>query len=114
MPSVTYNLLLVIAAPALILMAVWTAVNVARLLFPERGLPLSGPARRAAARRRGQSIPVRAFDIVEDLRRRPVRPAMPQREAVAEGERPGPAALRSSRTSGSGGTEVGFRFERWG
>lgn len=79
--------------PAALLMVVWTAVNVARLLFPERELPLDGPARRATARRRGQAVPVRASDIVEDLRRRPVRPAMPQGETVGEGETPGTAPL---------------------
>lgn len=88
------GLLALVAVPALILMAVWTAVTAARLLFPERELPFDGQARRAVARRRGQAVPVRAFDIVEDLRRRPVRPAMPQREAspteaVTEGEGPG-------------------------
>jgi hypothetical protein len=89
----TLTILLLVAVPTIILMVVWTAVNVARLLFPERELPFEGPGRRAAARRRGASAPVRAFDIVEDLRRRPVRPAMPKREAVAEGERPGGTPL---------------------
>jgi hypothetical protein len=77
--------------PAALLMAVWTAVNVARLLFPERDLPFDGPARRAAARRGGAAVPVRAFDVVEDLRRRPVRPAMPppRGEAVPAPDAPG-------------------------
>jgi hypothetical protein len=87
------SLLFLVVVPAIIVMAVWTAVNVARLLFPERERPFGGPVRRAAARRRGAAVPVRAYDIVEDLRRRPVRPAMPKHEAVAEGERPGGTPL---------------------
>lgn len=83
-----------IVFPAVLLMGIWTAVNVARLLYPEQELPLDGTARRAAARRRGQAVPVRAFDIVEDLRRRPARPAMPERERVAEGEGPGGSPLQ--------------------
>jgi hypothetical protein len=79
--------------PSILLMAIWTTVNVGRLLFPEEDLPFDAAARRARARRRGQAVPVRAYDIVDDLRRRPVRPVMPRREAVAEGEQPGGTTL---------------------
>ncbi len=88
-PAVVLSAFVLLAVPAALLVAVWTAVSVARLLFPERELPLDpDAAQRHLARRRGPAVPVRAFDIVEDLRRRPVRPAMPQREAVPEADAP--------------------------
>jgi hypothetical protein len=72
---------------------VWLAGSAVRLLAPEREVPFDASARREAARRRGVAVPVGARDIVEDLRRRPIRPAMPERAAVAEGDRPGGAPL---------------------
>jgi hypothetical protein len=56
--------------PAAIFMAVWTAVTVMRILFPEHSLPLlrNGVAERKAARTRGEAVGVGFREIHEDLR----------------------------------------------
>lgn len=58
--------LFLVAVPVTILMAVWAAVTVVRILFPERPLPLEAAARRERAVRRGDAVPVRLRDILED------------------------------------------------
>lgn len=76
------------AVPVVLLMTVWACVTMARILFPERPLPLDAPSRRAHALRRGESRPVGLREILEDEARRrhlatrpdgtdapPVRPA---------------------------------------
>ncbi|MDT0631332.1 hypothetical protein RQM47_04655 [Rubrivirga sp. S365] len=65
-----------VALPTVLLMAVWTVVTVLRILFPERPLPFDAAARRQRARIRGESVPVRLRDILEDQARQPV-PAPP-------------------------------------
>ncbi len=60
----------VVAVPAIILMAVWASVTLWRVLFPERPLPLvrdEATERRAAAAR-GESVQVGFREIHEDLR----------------------------------------------
>ena len=56
--------------PVVLLMTVWACVTVARLLFPERPLPLDGPSRRERALRRGESRPVGLREIMDDETRR--------------------------------------------
>lgn len=80
--------LFLIAFPVILLMAIWTVITMGRILFPERALPFDAAARREAARRRGQSVPVRVQDILDDQRRRPPHPALPQRDPVADGVHP--------------------------
>lgn len=60
----------VAALPALIFMAIWTAVTAFRILFPERALPLgrNGLAERQAARTRGGAQEVGFREIREDVR----------------------------------------------
>jgi hypothetical protein len=55
-----------VAIPTLVLMAVWTAVTVARILFPERPLPFDGSQRRRRRTLQGEAVPVRLRDILED------------------------------------------------
>ncbi|GAB5533826.1 MAG: hypothetical protein Rubg2KO_00750 [Rubricoccaceae bacterium] len=67
-----------IALPVIVLMTAWTVVTMVRILFPERELPYDPSARRARARQRGQAVPVRFRDLVEDQRHAEA-PAMPHR-----------------------------------
>lgn len=76
-----------IAAPVIILMTVWTLVTMARILFPERDLPFDPAARRERARQRGQAVPVRFRDLVEDQRRASA-PAMPERAQAGASSKP--------------------------
>lgn len=57
------------ALPALLFMAIWTAVTVFRILYPERPLPFGrdGVAERQAARARGDVLKVGVREIREDL-----------------------------------------------
>jgi hypothetical protein len=59
-----------VAVPAAVFMAIWTAVTMWRILFPERPLPLvrNGAAERRAARARGEAVGVGFREIHEDLR----------------------------------------------
>jgi hypothetical protein len=59
-----------VALPAAVFMAVWTAVTMWRILYPERSLPLvrNGIAERRAARVRGEAVGVGFREIHEDLR----------------------------------------------
>lgn len=59
-----------VAVPVLILVAVWAVVTMCRLLFPERPLPFEPVARRRRAALRGESVPVRLRDILEDQAQR--------------------------------------------
>ncbi len=56
--------------PLVLLMTVWTCVTMARILFPERSLPVDGPSRRERALRRGESRPVGLREILDDEARR--------------------------------------------
>ena len=76
-----------VAIPTVLLMTVWTVVTVARILFPERPLPFEAASRRRRAMLRGESVPVRLRDIMEDQARQPV-PAPPAEAAVEQGELP--------------------------
>ena len=71
-----------VAVPVLILMVVWTGVTMWRLVFPEEDLPFEREAIRAKARERGEAVPVRLADILEDQRRHPVWPVMPRHQRV--------------------------------
>lgn len=63
-----------VAIPTLILMTVWTVITVARILFPERPLPFDASARRQRRTLRGEAVPVRLRDIMEDQALRQARP----------------------------------------
>jgi len=67
-----------VAFPIIVLMTAWTVVTMVRILFPERELPYDPSARRRRARQRGQAVPVRFRDLVEDQRHAET-PAMPHR-----------------------------------
>ena len=73
--------LTLVAVPVLILVMVWAAVRALRILLPERPLPLV-PVERRRPTLRGQFVPVRLRDILEDQAQR--RAALPQNE----GEKP--------------------------
>ena len=88
MPPVAAALtaLFFVAVPAILLMAVWAGVTALQILFPDDALP-SGPSARRRRTARGEAVPVRLRDILEDERaRRSVEAAAP-----AEG-RMGPSA----------------------
>lgn len=86
MSAVASSLFVAVVLTAFVV-GVWAVVMVGRLLFPERPLP-PVLSRREAARRRGEAVPVRARDIVEDLRHEAPRPVFPQAPAVPEGPAP--------------------------
>lgn len=80
-----------VALPTALLMMVWTVVTVLRILFPERPLPFDAAARRQRATLRGESVPVRLRDILEDQARQrvPAPPAegdggLPERHPLAD------------------------------
>ena len=58
-----------VAVPAILLMAVWAAVTAFKLLFPDDAL-LEPSARRRRRTARGESVPVRLRDILDDERAR--------------------------------------------
>lgn len=62
--------LVVAAVPVAVLMAVWSAVTLYRILHPERPLPLGrdGAAERLAARARGEAVDVGFREIRDDMR----------------------------------------------
>lgn len=59
-----------VAVPAILLMGVWAGVTAFRILFPDDPLPLDPVARRRKLTARGESVPVRLRDIMEDERAR--------------------------------------------
>ena len=62
--------LFAVAVPAIILMSVWAGVTALRLLFPEEPLPFDPAARRRRAAQKGEFVPVRLRDILEDQQAR--------------------------------------------
>lgn len=62
--------LFAVAVPAIILMSVWAGVTALRLLFPEEPLPFDPSARRQRATQKGEFVPVRLRDILEDQQAR--------------------------------------------
>lgn len=60
----------VVAVPAILLMSVWAGVTAFRILFPDDALPLDPVARRQRRTARGESVPVRLRDIMDDQRAR--------------------------------------------
>lgn len=68
-----------VAIPTILLMTVWSAITMARVLFPERPLPF-GPRPRRQPTFQGRPVSVRARDIQEDQARR----ALAHAEAGAE------------------------------
>ena len=62
--------LFAVAVPAIILMSVWAGVTALRLLFPEDPLPFDPSARRQRAAAKGEFVPVRLRDIIEDQQAR--------------------------------------------
>jgi len=68
------------ATPAIVLMAVWAGVTAFRILFPEDALPFDPAARRQRAAARGEMVPVRLRDILEDQE---ARRAVAAREAAS-------------------------------
>ena len=69
--------LFAVTVPAVLLMTVWAGVAAFRLLFPEDALPFDPAARRQRARARGEAVPVRVRDILEDEAARHAVPARP-------------------------------------
>lgn len=90
LPLASVSALLIVAFPVLMLMVVWTVVTMARILFPESDvLPYEVLiSRLEAARHTGKAVPVRARDIVEDLRRMPPCPVSSRVPALPEGTDP--------------------------
>lgn len=64
------SVLVIAAVPVAVLMAVWTAVTMYRILYPERPLPLGrdAAAARRAARSRGEAVDVGFREIRDDMR----------------------------------------------
>ncbi|SRR5690606_26335798 len=89
--SAAASLLVLAVVATAFAVGLWVFVMAARLLVPERTLPVP-LSRREAARRRGEAVPVRARDIVEDLRHEAPRPVFPQAPAVPEGPASSPDA----------------------
>ncbi|MEM1041574.1 MAG: hypothetical protein AAGI91_03000 [Bacteroidota bacterium] len=60
----------VLAIPVIVLMAIWSAVTLCRVLFPERPLPLmrDEAKERREAIARGESVKVGFREIHEDMR----------------------------------------------
>ena len=81
-----------LAVPTIILMGVWTAVTVARILFPERPLPFDATVRRQRRTLRGEAVPVRLRDILEDQVLRQARRAEAPVERPSD-EAPAPHPL---------------------
>lgn len=71
-----------VAVPILLLAGVWAVVTSMRILFPERPLPFDPVVRRQRAASRGESVPVRLRDILEDEA---------LRQTAAAGDEPPPA-----------------------
>ena len=82
--------LFAVAAPAILLMAVWAGVMAFRLLFPEDALPLDPAARRQRATARGEMVPVRLRDIIEDQEARRAVAARAAADDGAGGPAPNP------------------------
>ena len=72
MPPVAAALtaLFFVAVPVILLMAVWAAVTAFQILFPDDALPFEPSARRRRRTDRGEAVPVRLRDILEDERAR--------------------------------------------
>lgn len=66
-----------VAVPAILLMTVWAAVTAYKLLFPDDALPFAPSGQRRRRMARGESVPVRFRDILEDERARQSVPAPP-------------------------------------
>lgn len=81
-----------VVIPTIILMGVWTVVTVARILLPERSLPFEASARRRRRTLRGEAVPVRLRDIMEDQELRRAQSAAAPVER-APGEAPAPHPL---------------------
>ena len=62
--------LVMVAVPVLVLVMVWGVVSTLRILIPERPLPFEPFERRRRATLRGESVPVRLRDILEDQAQR--------------------------------------------
>lgn len=77
---------LAVALPVVLLMAVWSGVMMYRILFPERPLPFEAAGRRQRAVRRGEAVPVRLRDILEDQALRAETPADPAAGAPPRSE----------------------------
>ena len=79
-----------IALPIIVLMTAWTVVTMVRILFPERVLPFDPSAHRQRARQRGQAVPVRFRDLVDDQRHAeaPAMPYQPPADASSTTEVP--------------------------
>jgi hypothetical protein len=83
----------VVAIPAILLMAVWAGVTAFRILFPDEPLPMDPVSRRRRLTARGESVPVRLRDILDDQRARQAvgtHPTVPDETAEADTPR-GPA-----------------------
>ncbi len=68
--AAAFTAFVLVAVPAAVFMAVWAALTLVRVLFPERPLPLvrDRTAERRAAAARGESVAVGFREIHEDLR----------------------------------------------
>lgn len=75
--------LFLFVSPLILLMAVWAVITAVRILYPEGALPVDPASRRA--RQRGEAVPVRLRQIVEEQRRSPA-PVLPPRVAAVDGE----------------------------
>ena len=95
--------LFLVAAPLVLLMAIWAVVTAARILFPEAPLPTDPAARLARSRRRGEAAPVRLREIVDEQRRRPT-PVFP-RPASSPADAPDGSPLGAPGPGSPGGTD---------
>lgn len=78
---------LVAVLPALVLMAIWTAITGFRILRPEQPLPFvrDPAAKRREATARGETVPVGFREIHEDLRAYARSLPLPHHGCVAGG-----------------------------
>ncbi len=78
--------LFLIAMPIMLVMTIWAAFTMARILFPERPLQIGRVPRSLVQRRRRGATSVRLHDLLEEEERSPSKPAMPASRAMTEGD----------------------------
>lgn len=77
-----------VTIPTILLLAVWAGVTAFRILFPDEVLPTDAAARRRRLAARGESVPVRLRDIMDDQRARQAIGAFPVLPDQASEARP--------------------------
>ncbi|MAQ93220.1 hypothetical protein B1759_07640 [Rubrivirga sp. SAORIC476] len=77
-----------VTIPTILLLAVWAGVTAFRILFPDEALPMDAVSRRRRLAARGESVPVRLRDIMDDQRARQAVGSFPVLPGDASEPRP--------------------------